>query len=695
MDLTRRDLAKIAALTGTGTALAACGLLGEECRPGPNPVPEQPRLPEWFERARAQAHTRLPLSSMVGRSNRAFEDFPEYIDGLGASVYTRHVKSRDEDPWWPTDVASSGALRSGGGRVNSWNGADRRLHRTDVPAGTNALRTISEQSADHDLTWIAYYTTEFDRQIALEHPEWVCRRPGGAPNNLAYLETMGTALDITSPYREIVAQRLAEVVGAGAKGIYIDRALIPPWGDASTWALGRYRQETGRQRKLNGDNGSRERYADWFAPRRYPLEDVRWYAWKCDKIAETIALWRDSIRAVDPESVLIVSASNLPALIRPDASTSWCREADSVKGETDLAIAPSRSNRVFLADRALPQPSHSSARSLGWSLTRDSADGRPFHIWSGANLPSTDLAQLWAAAVMGHGGVANLDIYEQSGSRPGVRPTREHTSPAAAKAVFLLGQQVSPFLAFTRPLRHAVIHVPERARNALLTETDGITAVARRVVLPCTGALDTLAAAGLSVGTVDDRQLASGLPPETTLLFLPLDDLTPRQVQSVRRFEADGGTVVRQSALSWDLPRSDASHRLKDQLDAPAARAAVRIDAQPRCHTTAFRLEDDDPTQPLNRLVVCVVHGMDRLRVSHGVESEPSGSPTSDDVPGTTKPTTQQGAVLSWRSDLVSGELSAYEVVSGQELDITDDGDRLSVRLPDFTHLACVVVGTC
>lgn len=693
-NVNRRAILGAALVSVPALAVPACNPQAT-CVPEPNAYPEDSDLPAWFEENRVQAQTRLPPQGMVqppAASN--YRGLPRHIaNDLGAEVYTRHVKSRDEDPWWPTHVAATRAIRAGAARTNHWTGHDRRTHTTQVPEGTNVLEDINEQSSSLGLTWIAYYTTEFDDRIAHAHPDWVCRQPGGAPNDLAYRGTLGTALDITTPYRHLVADRLAEVIRRGAKGIYVDRALIPPWGDASHWSLQQYYAETGRQRKLDGENGSLQEYSDWYSAKRYSREDVQWFEWKSAKIAETISLWRQTIRRVDPNAVLIVSASNLPALVRPDCSTLWCAQTDSVKSETDSALALSRRNQVLNKNPALPAPPRAAARALGWALTRDSAEGRPFHVWSGTFLDSVHSAQLWAAAVIAHGGIASLDIYEETAALPNARPSRPYTSPRAARAVFEVGRSVAPYMAYTRPLRHAVVHVPEHHRNSLLSGPDGVKAVERDLVLPCIGAFDTFAALGMSSGTIDDRELAQGLPPEAQLLYLPTGDLTAAQAMAVRQFAASGGKVIRQKDVQpWSPDPAGARSQFREAARDAISSAPVRLDSRQRCHASAYRLLSES-TNELSRIVVATVNDFSDLGMG-----DRSGAPTEDgedSLPQRQRPAPITGATLSWRKGLLPEDVVAYDHAMGVSLDISESDERRSVTLPDFSHLSCVVVARC
>ena len=56
-----------------------------------------PMLPDWFRANRVMGHTRLPFR--VWGDEQEFAHAAGGFNALGAGVFTRHVKSGDEDPW--------------------------------------------------------------------------------------------------------------------------------------------------------------------------------------------------------------------------------------------------------------------------------------------------------------------------------------------------------------------------------------------------------------------------------------------------------------------------------------------------------------------------------------------------------------------------------------------------------------------
>jgi hypothetical protein len=686
-------------LGGVAAAAAATGIvaLDRAATPSPvaNPRPSRMRLPAWFEENRAQIHAPMPIADYVGAPNgyrQRYDGWPAHIRDLGASVYTRHVKSRDEAPWWPTGPLADPAARAGDSWVNRWTGPDRRIHQAKVQAGADYLARAVNESRAAGLTLIAYYTTEFHREISMSHPEWVCRQPGGAPNRIAYRGVLGTALDITTPYGGLVAAEMQRVIAEGARGIYVDRSLIPPWGDASQYSVAQYQAETGRVKTYGGSNGSVASYSDWYDVRRYTVGDMAWYQWRINKIAGTLQAWQKAIHEVDPESVLIVSVANVPGLVRPDASTQWCRHLDSAKSETDSALAPSRQNQVKVSSRG-PTPPADDARALGWALTRDSSYGRPFHIWSGTEVLTEPLARIWASAVITYGGVANL---HHDVGRTGANTADTGHATRAAKSVLDLGNRVSPYLAHATVLRHALVHVSERARNQALERPDGVSAARGEILLPTVGAFGTLVRLGYSVGTLDDEELDAGPPVEAQLLVLPTPTaLTPRQRQSVSEFAARGGIVLDAGPLGrWSLDAKRATSELGNRIAASAPPPVVAMQTTGRQHMVAYRLLDDEADM-LRRLVVAIADDFSTLPTPTRGPADKQSMKFNQDARFAGSACIPCTLRIKWQPNLLRGPESsacATEVLTGRQLAISQSDGYAQIQVELSDQMACVVI---
>lgn len=476
-------------------------------------------------------------------------------------------------------------------------------------------------------------------------------------------------------------------------------------GDASQWSKQEYQAETGKPCPITGPNGTLQTYSDWFRRDSYSAEEIEWYQWKIDRIRQTLKMWKDAIHAANPNAVLIVSAANLPALLRPDASTRWCRIADSVKSETDSALAGSRRNNIAMRAPSLPEPAADDARALGWVITRDSADFRPFHVWSGTDLAHEKLALLWAAAIMGFGGVANLDIYERSFRARNADALRGHTSLGSATAVFELGRRVSPYLAFTEPLRDVLVHVSESARDELLTRPQGIVAATRQCIIPTTNAFGVTSRAGLTTGTIDDDQLTQGVPEGTRTVIVPRQQaLTAEQQTSLDNFRNSTGVVVAlDDVAGWN--GQDATYPEPPLLEALAGTmqvARIRRSSSGRSHGAAWVVSG--ASAPHSRFIVTIMNDFSGLHLGadeatdEGAQSVLEGAgPGDEDRPidvNTPPPRTSlKSTEVRIRTDLLhSMSVSATEVVSGQLIPNRIEGEHFVFEIHDIEHLACLVI---
>jgi hypothetical protein len=370
-------------------------------------------------------------------------------------------------------------------------------------------------------------------------------------------------------------------------------------------------------------------------------------------IERAFARWRSALHARYPEVVLLVSHSNAPDFLDRHFSERLMRLADAVKTEFDKGASPRADS--FLTNLGVRVPARDARLALGWTYSRDGADGRPPHVWI-PRLETAEQALFATAAVVAHGGVANLDH-------------REETIPDArlfAPAIDL-AQRVGPALAGLRPLRWLAIHVPERALDRLAPDDERAW---REVIGPMTGAFELGLRQRLPVGLVSDHQLAEGRLEGYAALFLPAPgDLGGRMAAGVRAFEAAGGRGIR-PAPDWDWNEPGAHARTSDafleQLDATGA-PPLQLEGGPAdLHVVAYTNANRDT------LVLALTHGFSWVRTS----GARSGSGPSGSV---------QGCVLRLGPRLSSnlGD-RARELVSGTELLGVRDGEGLRFAVPAF-----------
>jgi hypothetical protein len=615
-------------------------------------------LPAWFEANRVQGHTRLGI--------RQWLDKPEFAQAaagfraLGADAFARHVKSGDEDPWWPTAVPLAPDGRPLSDR-------DRTINGQFIPRGRNVVQEMIDEADAEGLKIVTYHWHMTEKTLEDLNPDWVCRNKKGEP----IVGPRGIHLDITGPYREVVLMRLRELAEMGADGFFFDYRHLPPegaWGSALEEA---WRAETGEEAAPRPDD----------ADPRYR----RFVDFKAEKIEETFAYWRDEVKAAHPDVVFLVSTTTVPALTDREMTTRLAEIADSAKNEYRLALSPNLSKRIFLDFPELEPEAHL-RQAVGWTVLRDSADGRPPHIWA-PGLPDIDHAQAFAASLMTFGCVANMDVDERCllGAQD---PLPGKTPVDGLKAAFALGAAASPHLAGSRPLRWAAIHLGERNRNA---RGDDYRAAWEQVLWPLVGAFQVLSEDGLPIGIVNDDQLEQGELDGYRLLVLPNpDELTGPQQQAVATFKARRGAVI----------ENDPAWRWSDPDSRPAAAAAFRAAIRPGVATAPARVTGG-PTgryavsyRKHGRLVVAVTNDFSWVQIT----SQEDGLPPVINPPAPPA----EGVQVTWRTGhglpQLPGpwprfqRLRAVETITATTLKVERVKGAYRVQLPTFDFMALLVV---
>jgi hypothetical protein len=218
---------------------------------------------------------------------------------------------------------------------------------------------------------------------------------------------------------------------------------------------------------------------------------------------------------------------------------------------------------------------------VGWTVLRDSADGRPPHIWVSGGVPNIGHARAAAGSLLAFGWIANMDVDEQS-LLGNADPTEGKTPLSALEAAFKLGRDASPHLATAQPVRRAAVHFGERARTPAATTIGRRGRCSGRWV----GAFQALSEDGLPVGIVNDHQLRRGELAGYSLLVLPdPGKLSEAQQQAVATFAASGGAVIENDpAWAWADPaeRDEAFASFRAAISSKlAVTAPVRVAGGP------------------------------------------------------------------------------------------------------------------
>jgi hypothetical protein len=628
------------------------------------------KLPSWFDANRVQGHTRLGLGKYepppppprywygTDEFNHAAVGFKE----LGAGVFTRHVKSGSEDPWWPTalPVDPDGVVHSQ---------RPRDINGIVLQPGENVAKTIIDEAHAQGLKIIAYYWDASETTVAGLQHDWVCRRPH---HGKELKSPRCIQLDLTGPYREVVLTRLLELAEMGADGFFFDSRHIHRAGCWGTALEAAWKAETGE------DAPPLPKPDEEPSPRYLEFLDFR-----AHKIEETFAYWRDEVRSRHRDVVFVISTDDFAALIDRGVTTRLARTADSAKNEYCQAVHNKVTRDLFeTKSGVLKKPRGHVRQSLSWTILRDSSEGRPPHIWH-PGVPTKEQAEALAASLLTFGAIANMDVYESSLITQEDR--RGKTPVAGLKRAFALGKLVSPHLARTQPLRWAAVHFGERSRNQR-----GVNYLAmwQQVLWPLVGPYKVLTEDGLPIGVVNDEQLEQGELDGYSVLILPNpSELTSRQADAVAGFTARHGAVIENNpAWAWSDPAGSnaAAAAFRAVLRPHLATAPVQVTGGPAGrYAVSYR-------KP-GRLLVAVTNDFSWVQFStlfKPIEQK-------DINPA---PPEATGVHVIWRAGQRPHRgprprrPHAIEVVSKRSLPVHRFSGGYRVELPEFPFMALLVV---
>ena len=610
-------------------------------------------LPQWFDGDRVQGHTRLTFGKPLPPG---FDTAATGFARLGASVFTRHVKTRDEDPWWPTGLPldDDGQPHSSG---------PREINGQILEPGRNVAGEIIDEAHARGLKVIAYCWDASEETVATGRPEWICRDSDGVTPLVN--PRRGTHLDLTGPYGEMVLRRLRELAAMGADGFFFDYTHLPREGCWRTTLETAWKAETGES-----------------APPR-PLDDepptpryLEFLDFRARRIEDTFAHWRDSVKASYPGVVFVVSTDDFAAFMNRGVTTRLARIADSAKNEYQQTLHERVNHWIFTEKYkdVLAEPPGHVRQSLSWTVLRDSAGGRPPHIWH-PGVPSADQAEALAASLLTFGAVANMDVAEKN-----LVDEADHgkTPVAGLRRAFDLGKRISPHLAGTQPVRWAALHFGERSRSKRGFEW---LAMWQQVLWPFVGPYKALTEDGLPVGVINDDQLEHGQLSGYRLLVLPNPkELTDGQRRQVEAFAKRGGATIASDRWPWSDPSGTAAA-------ATAFRAALA-----RHRRTAPVVVTGGPTgryavayRKPGRLLVALTN--DFSWVQNTAVLNPAD-------PINEKPEPALGVRIAWGPAGPVTNPRAVEAVSNRVLPGRLAGGRYIVDLPPFQSMALLVVAT-
>ena len=571
---------------------------------------------EWYAESRVHAHTRFGLQYKRKLGPEDYERAMRAAQDLGARVIVAHAKTAAESPSWEEN--SEPTNRS-------------------VPAMIKAAHAQT-------MRFIAYYWISSEERIAKAHPDWICRDARGRPQSH---RRRGEYLDFTGPYREVVLKRLLALAEMGADGFYFDGRHLPEAGCWGSTLATAFRKETGLAPPRHGDKTS--------------ATFGHWQDFKARRVAETFRYWADAVRAKHPGVAFVISVSALAGLTTREFHSSIAEVAYS---KTEF-INPERqqfNKGVFRRRSGLMPPPRSSLLSFGWSLLRDAGSGRPPHIWAPA-VPDREHALGYVAATIGAGGIANLDVAEETLLTG--RDAPGHTPREALVQAFELGNRLSAVLRGAEPAAWAGIHFSERARDKAWPD---YAQAWRRAILPAVATYDRLTRLDVPVRILTDNTASHTA--DLDLLALPAES---------------PGTALTAPGLSW--PSAADGALPPAVLSRIEQTAPVRILAP----TGSLRSSTFVRRGPAPALFVVINGDFSWIKIKL------PGLRLSDEPPAARRAAPDFLRVRFNRSSVArmlgtSARLRAADALSGTALREQPDDSELIVKLPNPTLPAVLVV---
>lgn len=626
-------------------------------------------VPAWFESNRVHGFTRLSMVDprlgldrsyhLTAESDLAASLFSE----LGAQTFSRHAVTMDEDPWWPSELP----IDTEGNSVLSM---ERNNFGIQLGQGENLIQGFINSAWAENLPMMGYYFDISDARIGNLNPQWYCTDSSGGPVSHPF---KGKFLDITGPYGNVVLQRLLELADMGLSGIYLDFRHVPVNGCWGSQMAADFMAETGLDAP----------------PVANTPEYVQFALFSARRMQEVISGWKDLLNAEYPHLQLVVSVTTVPGLTRIEMNTDLAAIA-SPKTEFSIAVRQGMNNSVFRNNPDLYEPPHDVRMALGWTLLREVAEAGLPHVWN-AFTPNRDHLFAFLSAVMTYGSVAALDVIEElllpDGTLPGLASRQDMADG------FQLGNQVSPHLSQSDPVKWAAVLFSENARNSHGIDS---RAIWEDVNSPTVGAFQAVQRSHRPVSIITDNQLIEGRANAYQVLLLPNPDkLSASQMFAVQQFVAQGGTVI-ENDPAWDWSSQagyeSAVFALTVMLDSIATKAPVVASGLPDgTHVVSYQKHRVD--SDLSATIIAIANRFDFSQASSAFDpiAPENVNPTPPNIPAGA--TLFLGDNLRFRyAGLAASDLIAMDAVTGQLLPVVRTIGGFEISLPEIERMMLVVV---
>lgn len=616
--------------------LFSCNPVGEKGKEGSaaSEYNDDYTLPAFFDEARVHAHTRMALNWMRKDSVR-FYSLADSFGELGVRVFSRHIKSGAEGAWWPSKLGKT------------------------VPEveNINIAKVIIDNAHENGQKIIAYHRHMEDNYFAKQHPDWICRMPDGE-----VMTKRGVRVCFNTPYADAFLERALELVELGVDGFYFDEQHQPKIGCWCEHCRRKFKEETGLDvpEKIDLDDPLYKKFMDY----------------KNLVIERTFLRYREEFHSRNPELVMLIGSNSWPSMADWHTTNRLWRFADIQKTEFHLPIkaARSKAHPFRFPDKMHPY-SDGIKMAHGWTLARDATGGRPPHIW--VHLLLNEPSSLFAtSALIGHGCIANLDHREQ------------YVPNQMFKSSYELGNKVSPYLAGSRPLRWMALHYSEHARDQYIG--NGYKAW-KQVLYPHLGAYMAMAEKRLPVGMITDSQLEDKMLDGYEILFVTdRQNLTQEMEEAINDFHDKGGHVIyNDTTWMWheETGQQDAINTFIEEVYETELIPPVQVTGGP----DAMQV-DQFFNKAKNRLVVACMNDFSWVWTGFTRDIEKNDPDRYREILERKPPGSCKGVKVILRGDLGVGPVTVIEAVSGNSLEFETLDDGISIEVPDFEHLALIVV---
>ena len=390
--------------------------------------------------------------------------------------------------------------------------------------GVDRTREVVDLCHQHGIRYLAYFWGMREPpDVWRDHPDWHCLDSAGKPSS-------GRFCPNNPAYRQFMKARFEELIeGYGVDGIFIDMHGAYVNEGYCEHCIRRFRELTGAK-----------------PPETEDADSLLWQEWirfKYRTIEQAMLDYNRTIKAVDPEAVLVVNSWNAWSYRRP-GSSSWSlgnsiRLAETVDamleelGWYDLDGSffafPARHNFMSWHLAGL----HKGNPALAW--------GHPTE-WAGGGSTRSCEARIRAMTMITNGAVA-------ANSVPDRHVMAEYMDDIAQRETYLRRARLFPWCGLV---------VSEKTEQWY-----GRDAPLERYIKGVYGAFQMMLEQHLPVSLVTDRELELGALEDYRVLFIPnCAVMSEPELATVREFVRQGGGVV----ATYETSRLDGRAWPRDNL---------------------------------------------------------------------------------------------------------------------------------